>query len=151
MLKKLGELVGALFVPQPDGSPAGDLHSLQLAAAVLLVEVMRADAEFDAGERRVLLAALREKFELTDEEAASLSERAEQAARAATDLFAFTDRINRHFDMQRKLRLVELMWGVAYADGELDAHERHLLWRVGDLLHIPQAALQHARQRARGG
>lgn len=150
MLKGLSDLLGALFSPASGRESMDDTHTLQLAAAVLLVEVMRADASFDAGERRVLLAALRGKFQLTDEEAESLSAAAEQAAREATDLFAFTERINRHFDMPRKLRLVELMWSVAYADGEIDAHERHLMWRVGDLLHIPPAALQHARQRARG-
>ena len=73
---------------------------------------------------------------------------AEGAARDATDLFSFTDRINRHFDMPRKLRMVELMWAVAYADGVLSAHERHVLWRIADLLHVPQGAYHHARLRA---
>jgi uncharacterized tellurite resistance protein B-like protein len=41
-----------------------------------------------------------------------------------------------------------LMWRVAYADGHLSAHERHVMWRIADLLHIPQGAYHHARQRA---
>jgi hypothetical protein len=41
------------------------------------------------------------------------------------------------------------MWGVAYADGHLSEHERHTLWRVADLLHVPQGAYVHARLRAK--
>jgi uncharacterized tellurite resistance protein B-like protein len=151
MLKTLRDLFDAL-APAPSGAaPADETHALQLAAAVLLVEVMRADSAYGADERRVLLAALREKFALADDEAARLSELAEHTARQSTDLFAFTERINRHFDMPRKLRMIEMMWQVAYADGELGAHERHMVWRIADLLHVPQGALQHARVRAKGG
>jgi uncharacterized tellurite resistance protein B-like protein len=50
--------------------------------------------------------------------------------------------------MPAKLRMIELMWRVAYADGRLTEHERHVLWRIADLLHIPQGAYVHARMRA---
>jgi len=32
--------------------------------------------------------------------------------------------------------------------GVLSAHERHVLWRIADLLHVPQGAYVHARMRA---
>ena len=51
--------------------------------------------------------------------------------------------------MAQKLRMVELMWRVAYADGQLGEHERHVMWRIADLLHVPQGAYVHARMRAR--
>jgi uncharacterized tellurite resistance protein B-like protein len=50
--------------------------------------------------------------------------------------------------MPQKLRMVEHMWRVAYADGHLSEHERHVLWRVADLLHVPQGAYVNARLRA---
>ena len=62
--------------------------------------------------------------------------------------FVFTSRINEAFEMEQKLRMIEHMWRVAYADGHLGAHERHVLWRVADLLHVPQGAYVHARLRA---
>jgi uncharacterized tellurite resistance protein B-like protein len=51
--------------------------------------------------------------------------------------------------MAQKIRMVELMWRVAYADGQLSADERHVLWRVADLLHVPQGAYVNARLRAK--
>jgi uncharacterized tellurite resistance protein B-like protein len=148
MLKTLKDLFDSLLPPSPGAAPQAAEHALQLATAVMLVEVMRADATFHPGEREAVLAALREKFALGDDEAARLSELAESAARDATDLFSFTSRINDHFEMPQKLRMVEHMWLVAYADGHLSEHERHVLWRVADLLHVPQGAYVHARLRA---
>jgi uncharacterized tellurite resistance protein B-like protein len=148
MLKTLQNLLAALQPPPPGAASADDDHLLQLAPAVMLVEVMRADTTFEDSERAAVLAALRSKFALTADEAQRLAELAEATAQGATDLYAFTSRINERFEMPAKLRMIELMWRVAYADGQLSAHERHVMWRIADLLHIPQGAYHHARQRA---
>lgn len=150
MLKTLKDLFDSLVPPAAAAAPQDAEHALQLATAVMLVEVMRADAEFHADERQAVLAALRTKFRLADDEAARLAELAEAAAQQATDLFGFTSRIDERFGMEQKIAIVEHMWRVALADGVLSAHERHLLWRVADLLHVPPAALHHARQRVQG-
>jgi uncharacterized tellurite resistance protein B-like protein len=123
-------------------------HTLQLATAVMLVEVMRADVDIGSAERRAVIAALRHEFALADDEVDRLVELAEKASRAATDWFEFTSHINAHFEMPAKLRMIEYMWRVAYADGHLTAHERHVLWRIADLLHVPHGAYIHAKMRA---
>jgi uncharacterized tellurite resistance protein B-like protein len=150
MLKTLKDLFDTLLLPQgATAAPAADEHLLQLATAVLLVEVMRADIEMRPDERAAVQAALRETFTLTPDEADRLAELAVSTAREATDLYGFTSRLNERFGMEQKVRMVELMWRVAYADGHLADHERHTLWRVADLLHVPQGAYVLARQRAR--
>jgi uncharacterized tellurite resistance protein B-like protein len=147
MLKTLRDLFDALLPPA--GAPAAsDEHALRLATAVLLVEVMRADGHFDATEQASVRAALVEKFALEPDEAERLVELATSTAKEATDLFGFTSRLNERFADAQKLRMVELMWTVAYADGALADHERQILWRVADLLHVPQGAYVLARQRA---
>lgn len=150
MLKTLKDLFDSLLPPAPGAAAPSDEHALQLATAVMLVEVMRADTRFHPGEREAVLVALRDKFALADDEAARLSELAEATAKGATDLFGFTSRINERFDMAQKIRMVEHMWRVAYADGHLNEHERHVLWRVADLLHVPQGAYVNARMRVQG-
>jgi uncharacterized tellurite resistance protein B-like protein len=148
MLKTLKTLLDSLQPSAAQNDPQSSEHALQLATAVMLVEVMRADATFEDSERAAVLDALRSKFHLAADEAQRLAELAETTARQATDLYAFTSRIDERFDMPAKLCMIELMWGVAYADGHLSAHERHVMWRIADLLHVPQAAYHHARQRA---
>lgn len=148
MFKTLKDLFDSLLPPAPQADPQASEHALQLATAVMLVEVMRADTNFHPGERDAVLMALRDKFHLRDDEAQRLTELAVTTAQQATDLFAFTSRINERFDMPQKLRMVEHMWRVAYADGHLGDHERHVLWRIADLLHVPRGAYVHARMRA---
>lgn len=148
MLRSLKDLFDRLAPPPAQADPRDAEHLLQLATAVMLVEVMRADASLHDDEREAVLAALVEKFALTGDEAQRLIELAHAAAREATDLFAFTSRINERFEMAQKIRMIEHMWRVAYADGHLSEHERHVMWRVADLLHVPQGAYQHARRRA---
>lgn len=148
MLRTLKDLFDRLAPPPVQADPREAEHLLQLATAVMLVEVMRADASLHDDEREAVLAALVDKFALTGDEAQRLIELAHAAAREATDLFAFTSRINERFEMAQKIRMIEHMWRVAYADGHLSEHERHVMWRIADLLHVPQGAYQHARRRA---
>lgn len=151
MLRTLKDLFDSLLPAAAASAarPQGDEHPLQLATAVLLVEVLRTTPGVGAAERRAVVAALQDKFALSDDEVARLVELAEQTARDATDFFAFTSRINEGFDMGAKLRMVEHMWRVAYADGTLSAHENHLMRKIADLLYIPQGAYVHAKMRAR--
>ena len=149
MLKTLKDLFDNLLAPAGGESPERAEHTLQLATAVLLVEVMRADAEISPQERHAVATALGAKFALTPDEAARLAELADQTAREATDFVAFTSKINDSFEMPQKIRMVEHMWRVAYADGHLSEHERHTLWRLSDLLHVPHGAYIHAKMRAK--
>lgn len=149
MLRTLNDLFRSLFdAPPPAGEQASE-HMLQLATAVLLVEVMRSDSHIDAQERHAVLAALREKFALAEDELARLYELAEIEATEATDFHRFTSRINKGFSAEQKLRIVEFLWQVALADGHISHHENHLMRRLGDLLHIPHADYVGAKQRAR--
>ena len=130
---------------------APDEHTLQLATAVLLVEVMRSDAEISPDERATVVAGLRDHFALSVDEVDLLVEQAHRAVRESTDFFQFTSRINDSFGMQQKIHIVELMWRVAYADGTLTAHENHVMRRIGDLLHVPHGAYANAKMRAQQG
>ena len=106
MLKTLKNLFDSLLPPPPGADPQAQEHALQLATAVMLVEVMRADTSFHPGEREAVLAALRDKFGLADDEAQRLTELAHTTANAATDLFTFTTRINERFEMPQKLKMM---------------------------------------------
>ena len=82
-----------------------------------------------------------------DEATADLLESASARADDAVSLFEFTRRLNERLDETQKLRVLEMMWRVAHADGRIDKHEEHLLRRVADLLHLTHAdfvRLRHA-------
>lgn len=147
MLRTLKELFGSLLDPSAPAT-APDAHSIELATAVLLVEVMRAEAGVGAAERAAALQALRRKFTLSDDELDTLLAHAEGVARDATDFHQFTSALNARLDDAAKIRVIEAMWSVAFADGQLAAHERHIVWRVSDLLHVRPGDFAAAKMRA---
>lgn len=130
-------------------APTADRHSVELATAALLVEVVRSDAGITASEQKAVMRAVREKFNLSEQEAQAIFNLAEQEVRTANDYYQFTSLINRRFDQQHKQHIIELMWRVAYADSELAAHENHVLRRIAELLHITHADYIAAKMRAR--
>ncbi len=136
------------FLPAAEANPALE-HTLQLATAVLLVEVMRSDATIAPAERESMFNTLRERFTLTAGEVTALIDMAEEAARDAHDLHSFTMRLNAQLDRPQKARVIEYLWQVAYADGHLDAHEQHVMRKIADLLHIPHGDYISAKMRAK--
>ncbi len=147
MLKKLNEFFSALTNPAADAQQPE--HTLQLATAVLMVEVMRADAESSEVEQAAVLRILKERFRLDDEEVRKLTTLGQQTSQQATDLHQFTSLLNRELSREEKIRIVEYMWQVAYADHHLSAHENHLMRKMTDLLHVSQADYIAAKMRAR--
>lgn len=147
MFSTLKDLFDTLTAPPRANAPRAP-HDLQLATAVLLVEVMCADASLGDDERQSVLGTLKAKFDLAPDELARLVELAQTQARAAHDLHSFTSALNQHYTMEQKIAVVEAMWHVAFADGHLAAHEQHILWRVADLLHVPHGAYINAKMRA---
>jgi len=130
-------------------TPAQETHRIQIATAALLVEVVRGDGSIAAAERDALLGAIGGKFSLAPAEAAALVDLAEQETGLANDYFQFTSLINRSFPPPQKLRVIELMWQVAYADAALSAHEQHVLRKVAELLHVPHGDYIAAKMRAK--
>jgi uncharacterized tellurite resistance protein B-like protein len=131
------------------GAPLGARHSIELATAALLVEVVRSDAGIVPEEQQAVLRAVREKFGLSADESQALFDLAEEEVRTANDYYQFTSLINRHFDQPQKQHIIELMWRVAYADNSLAAHENHVLRRIAELLHVTHGDYIAAKMRAR--
>lgn len=146
-IKRFFEERVAAEAAQP--SPEAREHGLRLAAAALLFEIVRADAEIKEAERTVVRAAIQGTFGLAQEEAEELMRLAEEESRDATSLYEFTHLIDKAFSPEQKKRVVELLWLVAFADGEKHAHEEHLVRKIAGLLHVPHPDFINAKIRAR--
>jgi len=147
MLRAISRFFEERLLDRGDVPADAHEHALRLATAALTVEALRADYQVGASEREVALAGLASIFELGREETEQLLTLAEQEADEGTSLFQFTHLIDRHYPREDKVRVIELLWRVAYADGHKDAHEEHLIRKVADLLHLPHSEFIRARLR----
>ena len=138
MLNSLFELFKQ---PQPQRSE----HSLALASAALLVEIMRADHEIDDIEKHTLVVALQRSLELSLEEATHLMQEAIELTDASNDLQQFTKVIHSQCDAGEKFTLLSNLWRVAYASDGLDKYEEHMIRRISELLYIPHSDFIRAK------
>ena len=122
--------------------------AIDLATAVLMVEVSRADFHEDDVERQRIRELLLRHLSLCEEEVDALLQNAEKEADNITSLQHITRMMNEQLDLNGKIRVIELMWEVVYADGVKDAYEEHLMRQVSDLLYIPHEFYIKARWRA---
>ncbi len=130
---------------EPDGAHSDD--ELHLAAAALMVEAALMDESFDAAEREAVATVLRRQFNLDAEECRSLMERAEKMVHEANHLLGFTRIVKDRFPPEERVRLIEMLWEVAYADGVLHDYEESLLRRVAGLIYVSDRQRGEARKR----
>jgi uncharacterized tellurite resistance protein B-like protein len=91
--------------------------------------------------------ALQRRFSLSSAETEELAKLAEQEAGDAVSLYQFTALINRHFAASDKVRVIEMLWQVAYADGKLDRYEEALVRKIAELIHVPHRDFIQAKLR----
>jgi uncharacterized tellurite resistance protein B-like protein len=150
MLNALRKFFDQHIAPQPDEPKASAERRAQIAAAVLLVEVARADHDYSEGERQTVLASVQNKFGLSATEAQEMLALAEAESREAHDIFQFTSKIDASFSPEQKVRLIEELWRAAYADSVLHEYEEHLIRRVADMLHLSHSQFIGAKLRVIG-
>ena len=110
--------------------------SIEIACSVLLCEVMLADGQLDRAEQKKLHDIISSQFQLSTEEVKEIIAHALTLCENATDFHQFTSKINSHYSLEQRVKMLELLWQVAYADGELASIEEHIIRKVADLLHL---------------
>jgi uncharacterized tellurite resistance protein B-like protein len=119
----------------------------RLAAAALLVHAAAIDGDVSPSEGEKLRAVLKKNFTLDDAATAELIEKATAVERESVDLYHFTHQLNRSLNEAGRIRIVEMMWEIVYADGKRDELEDNLVWRAADLLGVsPRERIELRRQ-----
>ncbi len=119
----------------------------RLAAAALFAHVADADGVTTEAERRRTLSLLSSSFGLDAAAARRLLEAAQRSDREAVDFVGFVDVLKRAFDAAGRLRIVEMMWEIAYADGLLNESEGDIVARLAELLGASEDEVADLRGR----
>lgn len=124
-------------------------HSLQIATAALLIEMMRADSKVSEEERRTVAKTIQLKFKLTEEETNTLLKLAEEEIWKSTGYYEFTSLINKGFTYEQKLKVIEHLWEIAFADTELDKYEEYVVRKIADLIYVEHKDFIETKLRVR--
>ena len=129
-------------MPPPNAS-----NRVAVATAALLIETAVMDGEFDTDERATIGRLLIESFGISKDDVDTLMVETEQAVADSVELFSFTRVLKSDYDHADRVKMIEMMWEVAYADGVLHDYEANLIRRATGLLHVNDRESGEARKR----
>lgn len=145
MLKSLQEL----FKLSTEVDSKDQQLDVKLAAATLMFELIRADGEVKAEEIAQMKDLLIRQFALDDDALQALFEVAEQNAKDAISMHAFTRDICKQWDNTKRAKLLENLWLLALSDEVIDPHERHLVRKIASLLYLNESEIIQTREQAK--
>ena len=132
-----------------DGTATISHRRQQLAAAVLMVSVVRADRESRQDEHRALERAVGRALDLHEEAAALVVRVAEEAVGRGVSFGSLLVQLKQECSPDQKKQLVESLWRIAFSDAELAAHEEYLVRKIAGQLGLSTADLVETKVRAR--
>lgn len=136
MLDRLRHFIADIVSPAGHEKRTFADGDYRLAATALLIHVISLDGEPSDTEKRKLHALLEYRFDLDPGTADRLIADATLIEGEAVDLYHFTSIIMREVNEEGRLRIVEMMWELVYADGYVSEFEDNIVWRAADLLGI---------------
>ncbi len=154
MIDLIKRLVGT---EAPSGSTAsserkrGSAGDVYLATCAVFLEMAQIDNEFDERERDQILRVFEREYGIPAEDVTALEKASQDALARSKDHWTFTNVINQHFSNEEKLRLVELLWRLVYADGRMDEHENYFMHKLAKLLRLTHRDLIDAKLRVLHG
>lgn len=120
---------------------------IERVSASLLVEIARSDHQLESVEIESIVSALQQSSSLSDEEVRLLVDAAIYDADSAVSLHEHVRLINEQFEQEQKVELIEQMWRVAAADGDIDHYEDYTIRKLSELLHVRHSAFIQAKLR----
>ncbi len=130
--------------------PDDPAEKIRIATCAILVEIAGADNEFSASEQDRIIDILTTKYQLTSEEAVDLIEIASEEIKGSIDLYRFTRIIAAGYSLKDRIEIMEAIWSVVYADGELSRHEDSLVHKLSYLLGLSHKHLIDAKLKVLG-
>ena len=115
----------------------------------LLVEAAMADGALDPDEGAQILHLLTDQLELSPADAQTMLDEAIAVHNTRIEIHGLVRQIRTDTEMEDRIIILEMIWVVVLADGQIDEHESQLMRRLAGLLFIDDVEAGLAAKRAR--
>lgn len=147
MLSRLSALLRGAG-DRPGSEAADPEREARLGAVCLMLEAAEMDGSYSADERTQIALTLGARYGLDGEQAQAVIDEARAELAASEGLYPLARRIRDHAPAEDRAEIIEMLWGVALADGVLDPLEDQLIRRVAGLIGVTDQERGEARKRA---
>ena len=119
----------------------------RMACAALMTRAAWLDGTLDKIEENALRDLMMKRFEISPDEADEILKAAADDLDTSNDLYRYTKDLRDNFDANERLKLIEMIWEVVYADGVLHDFEATLMRRLAGLLYVDDRDSGEAKKR----
>ncbi len=130
--------------PKEDKNDSKDLELL----CGLMIEAAYTDGQIDENELNKIKLSLINVFNEDPNEVDLLLQEAVKNKNNSRSLHHYTSVINKNFNYDKKLLLIEALWEIVLSDGEIHDYESNLIRRLAGLLYISDVNSGNARKKA---
>ncbi len=109
---------------------------IELTAAVLAYEIARIDGNISSDELSILMEEIKVISRKVGKKESEILNIIEIYSKDSVSFYEFVEDINKNYTKEDKLSLLEFMWRIAYADGNLDVDEEKLIRRLAVMIKI---------------
>ena len=145
--------ISNLFRAKPTlgGTYRGRNHKLEHAAATLMFKMINADGSIDQQELTHTAEILRKQFGLSSRSLKSLSKSAfKTAVKSDSDKKKkITQEICDHWGNANRMKLLEHLWVIAFADNRVDPAEENLIREIAAAIYMTETQVIQAYENAR--
>ena len=124
------------FLQESQDNDISSKSKIELAAAVLMIEISLADENIGDEEYETIKNILFDQFDLDKTKIDELISLAEDEVDHSVSLHEFSETINNELSATEKINIIENLWRVAYADAYLHKYEEYYIRKIADLLHV---------------
>ena len=110
--------------------------NLKLIALCLAFEVANADNDIDVRERDLILEKIKESIDLSILTENQIFEVIQQEGKNRVSFYDIIHDINTSLEKDEKIKILRLLWEIAYADEVLDVDEEKIIRRSAEMLGI---------------
>ena len=125
----------------------GDSKNLELICG-LMIEAAYTDGVIEESELKKIKFSLINTFDEDATEVDLVIDEAIKNKNNSKSLHYYTSFINKNFDSDKKLLLIEALWEIVLSDGEIHDFESNIIRRLAGLLYISDVNSGNARKRA---
>ncbi len=145
MLQRLEKFFKEQLQPASDKSTEEQEAKIRIATAVLFLEMAFADFEIDPQEEREITHSLQTLFSLEAAQVDRLLQEAKHKRSEAHDIYRFTNLLKEAYSREERIRILEMLWLLIFADGRVDKYEDALIRKITTLLGLEHGDMIQAK------
>jgi len=124
-------------------------NKLMVSTTVLFLEMAYADFDISVEEEKHIKTTLHDFFNLKQTEINELIKLASDSRDDRNDIWLFTNLIKENFNREQRLRILEQLWRLIFADSKVDRYEDALIRKITNLLGLEHREMIQAKLKAK--